>query len=151
VPVNVAGLALILLALVLFIVDLFAPTHGILTFGGIAAFFLGALMMFNGPDPAFRLSLAYILPATLLTAAFFVFVVGAGLRAQLLPARTGREALLGQVVPAVQPIDSTGGKVFLEGTYWNAVSDLPAQAGQAVVVVGIDGLTLKVKPAQTAG
>ena len=85
VPVNVAGLALILLAVVLFVIDLFAPTHGVLTFGGIAAFFIGALMMFNGPNPAYRLSVAYILPATLLTAAFFVFVVGAGVRLNSCP------------------------------------------------------------------
>ena len=57
-PVNIAGLALIGLAVVLFIVDIFAPTHGVLTFGGIVAFFLGALMLFNRADPAFRLSLA---------------------------------------------------------------------------------------------
>src|SRR5262249_59276478 len=58
-PVNIAGLALIGLALALFIVDVFATTHGVLTFGGIVAFFLGALMLFNRADPAFRLSLTY--------------------------------------------------------------------------------------------
>src|SRR5205814_1570273 len=95
-PVNVAGLALIGLSVVLFIVDVYAPTHGVLTFGGIVAFFLGALMLFNRADPGFRLSLAYIIPATLLTAAFFIFVVGAGLRAQLLPTKTGKEAMIGR-------------------------------------------------------
>ena len=98
-PVNVAGLALIGLAVVLFIVDIYAPTHGVLTFGGIVAFFLGALMLFNRADPAFRLSLAYIIPATLVTAAFFIFVVGAGLRAQFLPVRAGRETMLGKTAP----------------------------------------------------
>ena len=94
-PLNFAGLALIGLAVVLFIVDIYAPTHGVLTFGGIIAFFLGALMLFNRQDPAFQLSLAYIIPATLVTAAFFFFVVGAGVRAQFLPVRAGRETLLG--------------------------------------------------------
>jgi membrane-bound serine protease (ClpP class) len=89
-PVNAAGMALIGLAVVLFVVDVYSPTHGVLTFGGIVAFFLGALMLFNREDPAFRLSVAYIVPATLLTAAFFIFVVGAGVRAQRLPTRTGR-------------------------------------------------------------
>src|SRR5207245_2411217 len=93
-PVNIAGLALIGLALALFIIDVFATTHGILTFGGIIAFFLGALMLFNRADPAFRLSLAYIIPATLVTAAFFIFVVSAGVRAQFLPVRSGKEAML---------------------------------------------------------
>src|SRR5207249_4085045 len=93
-PVNVAGLALIGVAVVLFVADIYAPTHGVLTFGGIAAFFLGALMLFNRGDPAFRLSLAYIIPATVVTALFFLFVVSAGLRAQLLPVRAGRETML---------------------------------------------------------
>ncbi len=145
-PVNVAGLALILLAMALFIIDIFAPTHGVLTFGGIVSFFLGAVMVFNRSDPAFRLSLAYIIPATLLTAAFFIFIVGAGLRAQFLPVRAGKETMLGKTVPALEPIDSNSGKVFVEGEYWNARSDVPVEAGQPVEIVGIDGLTLKVKP-----
>jgi membrane-bound serine protease (ClpP class) len=147
-PVNVAGLGLIVLALALFIVDLFAPTHGVLTFGGIVAFFLGALMLFNGGDPAFRLSLGYLIPATLVTAAFFVFIAGAGVRAQFLPVRAGKEAMVGKRALALQPIDSHGGRVFVEGEYWNALSEVPAQAGQEVVIVGIAGLTLRVKPAQ---
>ena len=145
-PVNVAGLALIGLAVVLFIVDIYAPTHGVLTFGGIVAFFLGALMLFNRADPAFRLSLVYIIPATLLTAAFFLFVVGAGLRAQFLPVRAGRETLLRKSVPALARIDAASGKVFVEGEYWNAVSEVPIEPGHPVEIVAVDGLTLKVKP-----
>jgi membrane-bound serine protease (ClpP class) len=145
-PINVAGLALIGVAVLLFIVDVYAPTHGVLTFGGIAAFFLGSLMLFNRADPVFRLSLGYIIPATLLTAAFFVFVVGAGLRAQKLPVRVGREIMVGRTVPALAPIDRQRGKVFIEGEYWNAVSDAPVEAGQPVEIVAIEGLTLKVKP-----
>jgi membrane-bound serine protease (ClpP class) len=147
-PVNLAGLALIGLAVVLFIVDIYAPTHGVLTFGGIIAFFLGALMLFNRQDPAFRLSLLYIIPATLVTAAFFFFVVGAGLRAQLLPVRAGRETMLGKTIPALTRIDATGGKVFVEGETWNAVSEVPIEPGHPVEIVGITGLTLKVKPKQ---
>jgi membrane-bound serine protease (ClpP class) len=147
-PVNIAGLALIGLAVVLFIVDIFAPTHGVLTFGGVVAFFLGALMLFNREDPAFRLSLVYIIPATLLTAAFFIFVVGAGLRAQFLPVRAGRETLFGKTVPALARIDAASGKVFVEGEYWNAVSETPIEPGHPVEIVAVDGLTLKVKPKQ---
>jgi membrane-bound serine protease (ClpP class) len=148
-PVNAAGLALIGLALALFIIDILAPTHGVLTFGGIVAFFLGALMLFNRAEPGFRLSLAYIIPATLLTAAFFLFVVGAGLRAQRLPIRAGKETMLGKTIPALDRIDASGGKVFVEGEYWNAVSDAPIEAGQPAEVVAINGLTLKVKPTRT--
>jgi membrane-bound serine protease (ClpP class) len=145
-PVNAAGLALILLAVALFIIDVYAPTHGVLTFGGILSFFLGAMMLFNRSDPAFRLSLAYIIPATLITAAFFVFLVGAGLRAQFLPVKVGKETMLGKIVPALVRIDSTGGKVFIEGEYWNAVSDVPVEPGAQVQVTGVNGLTLTVKP-----
>jgi membrane-bound serine protease (ClpP class) len=145
-PINIAGLALIGLALVLFIIDVFAPTHGVLTFGGIASFFIGALMLFNRSEPAFRLSLGYIIPATLLTAAFFIFVVGAGVRAQFLPVRAGRETLLGKTTAALARIDLRGGKVFVEGEYWNARSDTPIEPGQMVEIVGIEGLTLNVKP-----
>jgi membrane-bound serine protease (ClpP class) len=145
-PVNIAGLALIGLALALFLIDVFAPTHGVLTAGGIIAFLLGALMLFNRAETGFRLSLAYIVPAALITAAFFAFVVGAGLRAQLLPVRAGRETMLGQRVAALEPIDARRGRVFVEGETWNAVSDTPVEAGRMVEIVGIDGLTLKVKP-----
>lgn len=145
-PINLAGLALIGLAVTLFIVDVFAPTHGILTFGGIIAFFLGALMLFNRSDPTFRLSLVYIIPATVITALFFIFIVGAGLRAQFLPVRSGKETMLGKMAPALAHIDTNGGKVFVEGEYWNAVSDTPVEPGEPVQIVGISGLTLKVKP-----
>ena len=147
-PVNLAGLALIGVAVILFILDIYAPTHGVLTFGGIVAFFLGLLMLFNRADPAFRVSLAYIIPATVLTAAFFLFVVGAGLRAQFLPVRAGRETLLGKTVPALARIDAASGKVFVEGEYWNAVSEAPIEPGHPVEIVGLNGLTLKVKPKQ---
>lgn len=145
-PVNAAGVALMILAVVLFVIDLFAPSHGILTFGGIVAFFLGALMLFDRAEPAFRLSLAYVISSTLLTAAFFVFVVGAGIRAQRLPVRVGRETLIGQTVPALRRIDSTSGKVFIEGEYWNAVSETPIESGEPVEIVAVDGLTLRVQP-----
>jgi membrane-bound serine protease (ClpP class) len=92
--------------------------------------------------------MAYIIPATLVTAAFFVFVVGAGLRAQFLPVRVGRETLLGQIVPALARIDASSGKVFVEGEYWNAVSEVPIEAGHPVEIVAVNGLTLRVKPRQ---
>jgi membrane-bound serine protease (ClpP class) len=145
-PVNTAGLALIGLAVGLFIVDIFAPTHGILTAGAVVAFFLGSLMLFDRHDPASRLSLAYIIPGTVLTAAFFVFVVGAGLRAQWRPVQAGPEAMLGKTAGAISRIDAHGGRVFIEGENWNAVSTAPVEPGQTVEVIGIEGLTLKVKP-----
>jgi membrane-bound serine protease (ClpP class) len=145
-PVNLAGVALIVLAIGLFIVDIYTPTHGVLTVGGIVAFFFGALMLFDRANPAFRLSLSIIIPATVVTALFFIAIVGAGLRAQFLPVRAGRETMVGKVTPALARIDASSGKVFIEGEYWNAVSETVVEKGQPVEVVGFDGLTLKVKP-----
>jgi membrane-bound serine protease (ClpP class) len=145
-PLNIAGLALILLATALFVVDIFAPTHGVLTGGGIIAFFLGALMLFNHAPSGYHLPVTWIISTTLVTAAFFAFFVGKGIRAQRLPKSAGAETMLGKTVNALSRIDSQGGRVFIEGENWNAVSEMPVEAGQPVEVTGIEGLTLKVKP-----
>src|SRR5439155_24208395 len=144
-PVKVTGLALIALAMLLFIFDIYAPTHGVLTTGGIISFLIGSLMLFNRADPLFRLSLSYIIPATIVTAAFFVFVIGKGLRAQLLPIKSGAETLIGKTVTALTAIDSRGGRIFVEGEHWNAVSDTPIPKDEVVEIVAVQGLTLKVK------
>src|SRR5438477_10694111 len=149
-PVNATGLALIALALMLFVFDIYAPTHGVLTIGGIISFLIGSLMLFNRADPLFRLSLGYIIPATLITALFFVFVVGKGLRAQLLPVKAGAETLVGKRVTALPPIDSRGGRIFVEGEYWNAVSDPPIGKEDVAEIAAVQGLTLKVQPAKGA-
>ena len=145
-PLNIAGLALILLALALFIMDIFAPTHGVLTGGGIVAFFLGALMLFNHAPVGYRLPMTWVISTTLVTAAFFVFFIGKCLCAQRLPVKVGTETMLGKTVVALSRIDSQGGWVFIEGETWNAVSETPVETGQAVEIIGITGLTLKVKP-----
>jgi len=144
-PVNVTGLVLIALAMLLFIFDIYAPTHGVLTTGGIISFLIGSLMLFNRADPLFRLSLSYIIPATVVTAAFFVFVIGKGLRAQRLPVKAGAETMVGKTVIASTPIDPQGGRVFVEGESWNAVSDRPVEKGEEVEIAAVEGLTLKLK------
>ena len=145
-PVNVAGVALILLAVALFIIDIFAPTHGVLTGGGIVAFFLGALMLFNHAPAGYRLPMSWIISATVVTAVFFIFVISKGIRAQFRPIQSGKETMFGRTVKALSRIDSQGGKVFIEGENWNAVCETPVEAGQPVEITGIEGLTLKVKP-----
>jgi membrane-bound serine protease (ClpP class) len=145
-PINIAGFALIALAVGLLVADVFAQTHGVLTTGGILSFFLGSLMLFDKAGPAFRLSLTLIIPATLVTAAFFAFVLGAGLRAQFLPIKTGKEGLIGKTTTALTPVTAQSGKVFVEGTYWNVVSNVSIEEGQSVEIVGVKGLTLQVKP-----
>jgi len=145
-PVNVAGVALILLAVALFIIDIFAPTHGVLTGGGIVAFFLGVLMLFKHAPSGYHLPMSWIVSSTLVTALFFIFVVSKGIRAQFKPVQAGRETMLGRTVKALSRIDSQGGRIFIEGENWNAVSETPVEAGQPVEITGIEGLTLKVKP-----
>jgi membrane-bound serine protease (ClpP class) len=102
-------------------------------------------MLFDRADPLFRLSLSYIIPATLVTAAFFIFVIGKGLRAQLLPVKVGTETLVGKTVTALTPIDSRGGSVFVEGELWNAVSDTPIEKGEVAEIAAVQGLTVKLK------
>jgi membrane-bound serine protease (ClpP class) len=148
-PLNIAGLALILLAVALFIIDIFAPTHGVLTGGGIIAFFLGTLMLFNHEPAGYTLPMTWVIAATLVTSAFFIIFVTKGIRAQYLPTRAGSETMIGKTVAAKSRIDAGGGKVFIEGELWNAVSDVPVEAGQNVEVTGLEGLTLKVKPKTT--
>ena len=145
-PINIAGVALVVLALGLFITDVFAPTHGALTAGGALAFFLGSLMLIDS-EPGFRLPLTLVLPGTIVTTAFFAFVIAAGLRAQYLPVRTGAATMVGRIAPALTRIDSGGGQVFVEGETWSATSDTPIATGDPVEIVGIRGLTLAVRPA----
>jgi membrane-bound serine protease (ClpP class) len=146
VPISVAGLALVILSVALFVIDAFAPTHGVLTFGGIISFFLGSLLFFDRAGPGFELTMATIVPATLVTSAFFVFVVGAGLRAQLLPVRAGPEAMIGKIVSVCDAVDGDRGRVIMEGEYWSARSETPIPEGRLAQIVGHEGLTLRVKP-----
>ncbi|HEY1122327.1 MAG TPA: nodulation protein NfeD [Haloferula sp.] len=145
-PINVAGLALIFLALGLFVADVFAPTHGVLTAGGILAFLLGGFMLFDQAESGLRLSWTVLFPSALATAAFFAFVVGAGLKAQFLPVKAGAQTMLGQTAAALTRVDASGGTVFVEGEYWHATSDSPVDAGSEVEITGRDGLNLQVKP-----
>jgi membrane-bound serine protease (ClpP class) len=149
-PVNVAGLLLIGFAILLFIADAMTPTHGILTVGGVISFLAGSFMLFERSEPLFQLSLAYIVPITLLTAGFFAFVVSAGIRAQFRPVKVGRESMIGEKAMAAGRIDERGGKVFYDGSYWNAVSrDGAIETGESVEIVNMDGLTLEVRRKRT--
>lgn len=146
VPINIAGAALVGLSIILFVIDVFAPTHGVLTFGAIVSFFLGSLLVFDRAGSGFQLSLAAVIPATVTTAAFFLFVVGAGLRAQRAPVRAGPETMMGRVVAAQTDIGHEAGRVFVEGETWAARSESAVAQGQPVEIVGVEGLILKVKP-----
>jgi membrane-bound serine protease (ClpP class) len=150
VPVNAAGLLLIGFALVLFIADIKVPSHGVLTSGGIASFALGSLLLTGYNAPFLRISVTLVVTVTALTAAFFLFAVGAGIRAQRRRVQTGREALIGAVGIARSAL-APQGTVFVLGELWKAESAGGAiPAGQPVRVTGIDGLRLNVRAARDA-
>ncbi len=152
-PLNWGGVALILVSIVLFILDIKAPTHGILTAGGIIAFVLGSLIIFSpftAPTPtmppveAFRVPLWIIAVLTTFSALFFMYAVGAGLRAQRLPVASGRGSMVGVIGVARSDINP-GGTVFAASEEWSAYTDgEPIRRGERVRVVGTEGLRLKV-------
>jgi membrane-bound serine protease (ClpP class) len=143
-PVNYAGLALIVLAIILFIAEVKVTSYGALTIGGIIAMILGSLMLFDAP-PLPGLSLWVVVPSTLLVAAFFVFLVGAALKTLSQRPYSGREGLLQKVGVALTPIDQKQGKVFVAGERWDAHSEEPIAQGVEVEVVQMDGMTMLVK------
>lgn len=150
VAVNVAGLLLIAFSLILFLADIKVPSHGILTSGGIASFILGALLLTEYQAPFLRISLTLILTIAVMTAGFFVFVIGAGIRAQARKVGTGREGLI-DAVGVVRNDLAPAGAIFLQGALWSAqAADGVIPAGQLVRVVRIEGLRLTVRRADEA-
>ncbi len=144
-PINIAGFALIGLAIVLFIAEAFTPTFGLLIAGGAVSFFLGALMLFQDLPESMELSWAWLIPATILTTLFFVWIVTEGIRAQFTSSKTGKESMIGRRAEVVEKINSQKGRVFVAGEYWNAVSDEVIEKGKDCEIVGINGLTMKVR------
>jgi membrane-bound serine protease (ClpP class) len=140
-PINYAGLALIILAIVLFIAEVKITSYGLLTVGGIAAMTLGSVMLLERAGPLFKISLAVIIPAVLVTLAFFTFAVSKGILAQRRHAVTGREGLVGEV-GVVHKALTPSGKVFLHGEFWNAVARTPIPKGGRVKVVEVQGMML---------
>lgn len=148
-PINYAGVLLILLAIVMFIAEIKVVSHGVLTAGGLAAMILGSMMLINTPAPYMRISLGAIIGTAAATAAFFVFVVGAGVKALRTKTATGMEGLIGDI-GVVRSRLAPRGQVFLRGELWNAEGEGVVEAGESVRVTGMDGLTLRVVPVQRA-
>lgn len=145
-PVNYAGVLLILLALILFIAEIKIVSHGMLTVGGVIAMVFGSLLLFESPEPYLRVSWSVILVTVLSTVAFFLFAVTKAVKAHRAKPATGREGLVGEVGRADSAI-APEGKVFVRGEYWDAWSDEPIAAGEKVVVAAVEGMRLKVRKA----
>jgi len=145
-PINLTGVALIVFAMLLFAADVKVQSHGILTVGGAAALLLGSLILLGGDRGVARISLSVILTAVGATVAFFVLVIGAGLRAQRSKPTTGTHGMVGEQGTALTDL-GPGGQVFVHGEYWAAEADQPIAKGARVVVDHVDGLVLRVKKA----
>jgi membrane-bound serine protease (ClpP class) len=143
-PVNYAGLLLIILAIILFILEVKIISHGVLTIGGVIAMIIGSLMLFETPGPFVRLSLYLILPAVMVTAFFFTLTIGLALKAHKRKPVTGKEELVGMEGMARTDISMEGGTVSLHGELWAAYAEEPIAKDNKVVVESVSGLKLKV-------
>jgi membrane-bound serine protease (ClpP class) len=144
-PVNYAGLLLIVLALVLFILEIKIISHGLLTIGGIISMVIGSLMLFDSPAPFLRLSLSLVLPAVLVTALFFTATFRLAYQAFRRKTSTGAEGLIGLEGRAITDITKDGGTVALRGEVWSAYSDNLIKKGDRIEVELLTGLQIKVK------
>ena len=151
-PINYAGLLLILLGLVLLIAELKFISHGVLAIGGVVAMGLGSLMLFDAPEASgLRLSWWVIITSVGATAGLFLFVITAGVRAFARKPLLGAAGLVGQTAVARGPLQPDG-QVTVQGEIWRAVVDGGSVEDGAVVrVVDVQGLTLKVVKAGGAG
>ncbi|MEJ2313329.1 MAG: nodulation protein NfeD [Nitrospirota bacterium] len=144
-PINYAGILLILLGVVLFILEIKVTSYGALTIGGIIAMVLGSLMLFEDAGPFVKLSIYTILPAVVVTALFFTVVIGLAWKAFRSKPTTGREGLVGLEGTAATEVTPAGGTVKVHGEIWSAVSEEPIQPDEKVVVESVEGLKLKVR------
>lgn len=143
-PVNYAGILLIALALILFILEMKVASYGLLSLGGIVSLFLGSLMLFEGGAPGLRPSWRVLIPTVIMVSGFFVVVAGLVFRSQISKPRTGDKGLIGEVGVVKERLAPVG-KVFVHGELWNAEAPEPIEAGTKVRVVGVDQLVLKVE------
>jgi membrane-bound serine protease (ClpP class) len=143
-PVNAAGLALIALALALFILEVKVTSHGLLAVGGCAAMLIGSMMLVDSPLPFMRVSLGLIIPSVIMTALFFLFVVSMAVRTRRRPVTTGSEGLVGLEGVVRGGVGPGGGSVFVRGEFWNAESAEAIEDGAHIRVERVDGLKLRV-------
>ena len=139
-PVNYAGLMLIALAIILFILEVKITSYGLLSIGGVVSLLLGSMMMFDD----IRVSLKVMMPTVAMFAGFFLVITYLAIKAYRVRPKTGAEALIGEK-GIVQEWEKGQGVVFVHGEYWNAISDEELGPGDRVEVKDIKGLTLNVK------
>jgi membrane-bound serine protease (ClpP class) len=144
-PVNYAGLALIIVGLALMIAEAFAPSFGALGIGGIAAFVFGSIMMFDSGVPGFGISITFVITITIIFASLIIFILGYTIKLRRRVSVSGSESIVGGIGVAVSDFDGDG-KVWLEGESWAARSNVPIAKDQKIVVRRLVGLVLEVEP-----
>ncbi|MBA2239124.1 MAG: nodulation protein NfeD [Lysobacter sp.] len=147
-PVNYAGVALILLGVVLMVAEIAAPSFGALGIGGVVALMAGSLMLFDTQVPGFAIPMALIAGIGLARALALMGLVWLAARARERPVTTGVDELIGHLATAERNFQG-GGHVRIRGEVWQASSDAAVRKGERLRVLGIDGLTLLVVPLQT--
>ncbi len=146
-PVNYAGVALIVFAIILFLAEIKITSHGLLAVGGTISMLLGSILLISTPATYLRVSWAVIIPAVVTTVLFFLFAVGMGLRAQRRKPTTGDKGMVGERGRAVTAVGPAGGQVFVRGEYWRASAAEDIPAGAPVEVTRADGLIVEVRRA----
>jgi membrane-bound serine protease (ClpP class) len=148
-PVNLAGLALILFAILLFVAEVKVASHGLLAVGGSIALVAGSALLFagRGDTAGYRVDLSIILPGLAATLLVIALLSWNTIRVRRLPVTTGMAGLLGQEARVVEgfALPDGRGKVLVHGEYWNAVGAAGAEAGEPVRIVRVDDFTLKVE------
>jgi membrane-bound serine protease (ClpP class) len=143
-PISYAGLALLGLGVAMFVAEILVVSKGLLSLGGAISLVLGSIMLFESDDEMMKVSLGVLLPTAAGVVLFFGAVTYLAVRAQVGKSSTGREGMVGLRGVAVAP-----NKIRVMGELWTVASDSPLTPGQAVEVVGMDGLTLRVKQTET--
>jgi membrane-bound serine protease (ClpP class) len=149
-PINFAGLLLILFAIVLFIAEVKVTSHGVLAVGGIVSMALGSLMLYDAPEVGFRVSWRVLVPTVALTAGFFLFALTLGVRAFRRQPLLGATGLIGQTGVARGAL-APEGQVSVHGEIWRAIADRPVADGAPIRVVEVQGLTLRVVGSDAPG
>lgn len=143
-PINYAGIALIILGIILLIMEVKVHSYGLLSIGGVISLLLGSLMLIESPAQYLRLSLSVVLPIVVVSAGFFLFALTMVIRAHRRKPRTGKEGLIGMQGKALTDL-APEGSVEVFGEIWRAASEEPIRAGESVEVVGVEGLKLIVR------
>jgi membrane-bound serine protease (ClpP class) len=146
-PINLVGVALIILGVVLFLLEIKIISYGLLSIGGTASIVLGSIMLIDSPAPYLRVSLSVIIVAVVTIVAFFLLAMWLAIGAHRRKVSTGREGIIGETGRTLTPL-APEGQVRVHGEIWAAVADSPVARGERVVVTGTDGLMLRVTPAE---